>query len=126
MFSVLSPVTTGLSGVLGRSGLVLRLDLERVGVVQRPPIEQREGLYYSKPAALDAYELLRQLIDSADELPGLFTAVMLTPGLVTDERRGLPAYSALQLRVADEVRDRNRANPYAALVRLDARQEATR
>jgi hypothetical protein len=110
----------------GRSGLVLRLDFERVGIAQRPPAEQREGLYYSKPAALDAYELLRQLIDSADELPGLFVAVTLTPELVTDERRGLPAYSALQLRVADEVRDRNRANPYAALVRLDARQEATR
>lgn len=110
----------------GRCGLVLRLDFERVGVAQRPPVEQREGLYYSKPAALDAYELLRQLIDSADELPGLFAAVVLTPDLVTDERRGLPAYSALQLRVADEVRDRNRANPYAALIRLDARQEATR
>ena len=30
------------------------------------------------------------------------------PELVTDEARGLPAYSALQLRVADEVRDRRR------------------
>jgi hypothetical protein len=52
--------------------------------------------------------------------------VVLTPELVTDERRGVPAYSALQLRVADEVRDRHRANPYAALIRLDARQEAAR
>lgn len=110
----------------GLPGLVLRLDFERIGVAQRPSVEQREGLYYSKPAALDAYELLRQLIDSADELPGLFVAVVLTPELVTDERRGLPAYSALQLRVADEVRDRHRANPYAALIRLDARQEAAR
>jgi hypothetical protein len=38
--------------------------------------------------------------------------------------RGLPAYSALHLRVADEVRDRRRPNPYAGLVRLEARLEA--
>jgi hypothetical protein len=110
----------------GLPGLVLRLDLERVAVGRRPPVEQRDGFYYSKPSALDAYELLRQLIDSVDELPGLFAAVQLPPELVLDEQRGLPAYSALQLRVADEVRDRNRANPYAALVRLNARLEAVR
>jgi len=50
--------------------------------------------------------------------------VVVPPALVTDEVRGLPAYSALQLRVADEVRDRRRTNPYAALVRLDVRLEA--
>lgn len=110
----------------GLPGLVLQLDLERVAIARRPSIEQRDGFYYSKPSALDAYELLRQLIDSVDELPGLFAAVQLPPELVQDEQRGLPAYSALQLRVADEVRDRNRSNPYAALVRLDARLEAAR
>lgn len=110
----------------GLPGLVLRLDLERLAVVRRPPVEQRDGHYYSKPAALDAYELLRQLIDAVDETPGLFAAVILPPELVTDEQRGLPAYSALELRVADEVRDRNRANPYAALARLDPSPEAVR
>jgi P-loop Domain of unknown function (DUF2791) len=110
----------------GLPGLVLQLDLERVSVGRRPSVEQRDGFYYSKPGALDAYELLRQLIDSVDELPGLFAAVLLPPELVHDEQRGLPAYSALQLRVADEVRDRTRANPYAALVRLDAPVEAVR
>jgi hypothetical protein len=39
---------------------------------------------------------------------------------VTDETRGLTSYTALQLRVADEVRDRRRVNPFAALVRLNA------
>jgi hypothetical protein len=110
----------------GLPGLVFRLDLERLAVGRRPPVEQREGFYYSKPGTLDAYELLRQLIDGVDELPGLFAAVLLPPELITDEQRGLPAYSALELRVADEVRDRNRANPYAALVRLDAPLEAVR
>jgi hypothetical protein len=110
----------------GLAGVVLLLDLERIAVSRRPPAEERVGLYYSKAAALDAYELLRQLIDATDELAGLFVAVLLPPELVTDESRGLPAYSALHLRVADEVRDRNRANPYAALVRLDVRLEAVR
>lgn len=53
-------------------------------------------------------------------------AVLLPPELVTDESRGLPAYTALQLRVADEVRDRRRPNPYAALVRIGVRLEAVR
>src|SRR6266498_1872833 len=82
---------------VGASGLVIGLDLARLAVARRPPVEEREGVYYSKPAVLVTYEV-----------------------------RGLPAYSALQLRVADEVRDRRRTNPYAALVRLDVRLEAIR
>jgi hypothetical protein len=103
--------------------LVLDLDLDRIAVSRRPPVEQREGHYYSKAAVLDAYELLRQLIDSTDQLRGVFAAVTLPPDLVADDGRGLPAYSALHLRIIDEVRDRRRANPFAALVRLETRLE---
>lgn len=105
------------------SGLVIDLDLRRLAVARRPPAEEREGLYYAKAAIMDAYEVLRQLIDAADVLRGVFVAVTLPPDLVTDEVRGLPAYSALQLRIVDEVRDKRRANPYAALVRLETRLE---
>jgi hypothetical protein len=111
---------------VGRAGLVLQLDLERVAVARRPPAGLRDGIYYTRAATLDAYEVLRQLIDSTDEFEGLLVAVLLPPELVTDETRGLPAYAALQLRVADEVRDRRRPNPYAALVRLGVRMEAIR
>jgi hypothetical protein len=104
----------------GRPGLVLRLDLERLAVTRRPPVGLRDGFYYAKAATLDAYELVRQLIDAIDEIEGLFVAVQVPLGLIHDETRGLPAYSALQLRVADEVRDRQRPNPYAALVRVGA------
>lgn len=107
------------------TGLVLDLDLARLAVSRRPPIEQRTGTYYSKAAVLDAYEVLRQLIDATDTLRGVFVAVALPPALVSDDARGLPAYSALQQRVVDEVRDRRRANPFAALVRLETRLEAT-
>lgn len=107
------------------SGMVVDIDLSRLAVGRRPPVEQREGIYYSKAAVLDAYEVLRQLVDATDTLSGLFVAVTLPPALVADEARGLPAYSALHLRVVDEVRDRRRANPFAALVRLETRLEAT-
>lgn len=107
--------------IAGRSGLVLHLDLDRLAVIRRPPVGLRDGFYYSKAATLDAYELVRQLIDGIDESEGLFVAVQLPPVLVHDDARGLPAYTALQMRVADEVRDRQRANPYASLVRIGSR-----
>jgi BREX system ATP-binding protein BrxC/D len=109
---------------VGTAGLVLGLDLARLAVGRRPPVEERQGVYYSKPAVLDAYEVVRQLVDATDSLSSVLLTVVVPPELVTDEVRGLPAYSALQLRVADEVRDRRRTNPYAALVRLDVRLEA--
>lgn len=111
--------------IAGRFGLVLHIDLDRLAVTRRPPVGLRDGHYYSKPATLDAYELVRQLIDATDEAEGLFVAVHLPPVLVNDEVRGLPAYTALQLRVTDEVRDRRRANPYAALVRIGAHAQET-
>ncbi len=123
------PLLLSLSGWLARnvgSGLVLDLDLARLAVSRRPPPDGRQGVYYSKAATLDVYEVLRQLVDATDTLRSALVAVGLPPELVTDEVRGLPAYSALQLRIVDEVRDRRRANPFAALVRLEARLEAVR
>jgi hypothetical protein len=106
------------------TGVVLDLDLTRLAIARRPPAEQRIGHYYTKAMVLDAYEVLRQLVDATDNLRGVFVAVTLPPPLVSDDVRGLPAYSALHLRVVDEVRDRRRANPYAALIRLETRLEA--
>lgn len=108
----------------GHAGLVLHIDLTRLAVTRRPPAGLRDGYYYSKAATLDAYELLRQLIDGTDEFEGLFAAVLLPPELVHDEGRGLPAYTALRLRVVDEVRDRRRVNPYSTLVRIGTHPEA--
>ncbi|MGI8613266.1 MAG: BREX system ATP-binding domain-containing protein [Nocardioidaceae bacterium] len=110
----------------GHRGLVLHLDLTRLAEVRRPALPERTGIYYSKAAVLDAYELLRQLIDATDNLGGMLVMAVVPPDLVSDEKRGLPSYAALQLRVADEVRDRRRPNPFASLVRLDVRLEAVR
>jgi hypothetical protein len=116
--------TAALLLAAGHRGLVVQLDLGRLAEARRPPAELRSGLYYSKAAVLDAYEVLRQFIDATDELRGVLVVATVPPELMTDEARGLPAYSALHLRVADEVRDRRRANPFAALVRLEVRLEA--
>lgn len=110
----------------GRSGLILHLDLTRLAEARRPPVPERSGIYYSNAAVLDSYELLRQLIDATDDLAGILVVAVVPPDLVSDEKRGLPSYAALQLRVADEVRDRRRTNPFASLVRLDVRLEAVR
>jgi hypothetical protein len=104
-------------------GHLVVLDLHRLAIARRPPVEERDGLYYSPAAVLDTYELIRQQIDAVEDTSGLVVVVVLPPELVTDERRGLPAYSALHLRVADEVRDVHRANPWAPLVRLETRLE---
>jgi hypothetical protein len=108
----------------GTRGVILQLDLGRLAEARRPSAELRSGFYYSKAAVLDAYEVLRQFIDATDDLRGVLVVALVPPELMTDESRGLPAYSALHLRVADEVRDRRRANPFAALVRLEVRLEA--
>jgi transposase-like protein len=108
----------------GYGGMVVHLDYHRLAEARRPPFEQRSGIYYSRAAVLDAYETLRQIIDGIDELRGSLVIAVVPPVLMTDEARGLPAYSSLQLRVADEVRDHRRANPFAPLVRLEVRLEA--
>jgi hypothetical protein len=102
----------------GHVGLVLDLDIGRMLVSRRPPADEREGLYYSKAMVIDGYEVLRQLVDATDDLAATLVVVVAPLDFVTDETRGLTSYTALQLRVADEVRDRRRVNPFAALVRL--------
>jgi len=52
-------------------GLVVQLDLTRLAEGRRPALAERTGVCYFKVAVLDADELLRQLIDSTDELRGV-------------------------------------------------------
>jgi P-loop Domain of unknown function (DUF2791) len=102
----------------GRTGLLLELDARRLGFARRPLPEERSGLYYTKAAVLDAYEMLRQLIDNTDELSHCCVVVLVAGEFLTDDNRGVDAYQALKLRIHDEVRDRRRDNPYSSLVRL--------
>lgn len=102
----------------GRAGLLLELDVRRLGFARRPRPEERSGLYYTKAALLDAYELLRQLVDNTDDMSECCVVVVAAPEFLSDPNRGLDAYQALKLRIYDEVRDRFRDNPYSSLVRL--------
>ncbi len=103
--------------VNGRNGLVLNLDISRYTVSARPK-DPHDSFYYSAPATLDAYEVLRQFIDGTDELECCFIAVVASREFLTDETRGLNRYDALKLRIWDEVRDRHRQNPFASLIRV--------
>lgn len=102
----------------GRAGLILELDIRRLAVARRPGPDERVGHYYSKAAVLDAYEVFRQLVDNIDELSQCCVVIVAAPEFLTDPARGLDAYQALKLRIYDEVRDRQRDNPYSSLIRL--------
>jgi len=101
-----------------RAGLALVLDIRRLGFARRPSPGDRHGHYYTRAALLDAYEVLRQLVDNTDEMASAFVAVVASPAFLSDSARGLDSYQALKLRIFDEVRDLNRDNPFSSLVRL--------
>jgi len=101
----------------GKNGLVIALDISRYMVPKRP--KETDGcLYYSRPATLDAYEVLRQLIDGTDDMEGCFVTVLPTLEFLNDEQRGMKAYQALRIRVDDESHDRCYPNPLSSLIRL--------
>jgi hypothetical protein len=101
----------------GAAGLLVVLDVQRLACG-----EAVEGLLrYSPAAVMDAYEVLRELIDDAEHLPGLFVTVLAGAALATGEpRRALAQYAALQMRVWPDVRPGDRQNPMAPLVWLAA------
>ncbi len=97
----------------GTAGLVLTIDLSRVLDTKRGP----DGLHYSKANAMDAYELLRQFIDSTERLQRCLIVVLADQRFLQPDGKGVELYQALKHRVYDEVHDRGRANPLASLVR---------
>lgn len=104
----------------GKSGLVLALDITRC-LVQRPKPRdpQDDSRYYTQAMILDTYEVLRQGIDATDEMEFCFMVVIASPAFLhPDDRRGVYSYDALRMRIWDEVRDRQRVNPFSALIRL--------
>jgi hypothetical protein len=99
----------------GIPGLLVVLDVRQLASTATA-----EGtLRYSPAAVMDAYEVLRELIDDTEHLPGLFVAVLANAALVGgDPRRSLSQYAALQMRVWPDVRPGDRQNPVAPLVWL--------
>src|SRR5439155_8669386 len=54
-------------------GLVIVLEIDRLAVGNNP---RDERVYYTKASVLDAYEVLRQFVDSTDRLTGCLIVVM--------------------------------------------------
>ena len=101
----------------GYGGIVILLDNTRVTLARRPADGSR---FYTRPMVIDHYELLRELIDSADRLSGTLVVVAANPDFLDEDtrHRGFGIYEALMTRVMNDVRDKNLVNPMASLVRL--------
>jgi hypothetical protein len=106
----------------GRPGIVIVLDASRLTAARN----LRDGsVYYTKAAVLDAYEVLRQFVDSTDRTEGCMLTVFADQEFLDEDPggRGMGAYQALKFRVFDEVRDPLRPNPMSALIRLGTRRD---
>lgn len=103
----------------GHPGLVMMLDLRRL---LRDRREVADGIAYTPAAVMDCYEVIRQLIDDAEHLEGLFLAVLADPRLINDDvpKRALSQYTALKMRVWDDVRPQGQDNPLSPLVVIAA------
>ncbi len=101
---------------LGKSGVVLTIDISAfMGPKNKGTTK---SLSYTPSAVMDAYEMLRQFIDSCDDIEGFLLVVVTPKAFLADERLGLNRYEALKLRIWDDVRDKFRQNPFAPMVRL--------
>ena len=95
-------------------GLLLTLDL-------RPALQVgtsgEGGVRYPHAAVMDLYEVLREIVDDIEHLPGLFLLCLADQALVAgDPRRTLDTYKALEMRIWPDVRPGDRQNPLAPLV----------
>jgi hypothetical protein len=101
----------------GQGGLILSLDISRY-FSKKSEVPIDGSLSFSSSATMDLFELLRQFIDSADDMEGLLMVVLTPQEFLTDARRGVDRYEALKLRVWDDIRPKHRQNPLASLVRI--------
>jgi hypothetical protein len=101
------------------AGLLIVVDVSRFA--SRRPIAGPDGTEIRPPsqaAVMDTYEMMRQCIDGTDEMYGVAICFLTGPEFVQDDKRGMRAYSALEQRLTDDVRDRRRSNPHAPMVRI--------
>jgi hypothetical protein len=98
----------------GGSGLLLTLDLRPA---LRVAAAGEAAVRYSHAAVMDLYEVLREIIDDIEHLPGLFLLCLADQTLLAgDRRRTLDTYKALEMRIWPDVRPGDRQNPLAPLV----------
>jgi hypothetical protein len=106
----------GVVAASGHRGLIVDVRLDRLGIDR--PKTNRDGLYYTKGARLDVYEVLRRLVDATDALSHCLLVVSVPDSLFDDPERGPFVYHALAMRLVDDVTDRHLSNPFASVVRV--------
>ena len=77
-----------------------------------------ESLRYSRNALLDTYEVLRQFVDETDEITHCFICAIAPSEIVTDEKKSIYKYYALQSRLLSEVHDADKQNMLGTMVHL--------
>ena len=108
----------------GKGGLILSIDISRY--FGKPHESPTDGsLTFTPSATMDLFELLRQFLDTVDEIEGLLMVVLAPEEFLTDSRRGVDRYEALKLRVWDDVRPKHRQNPLASLVRIQGQEKGS-
>jgi hypothetical protein len=106
----------------GKPGLVVTVDIARYVLGKDAPPATFAA--YTKLAALDLNEVLRQFIDATDDLSGALIVFLTDERFLTDRERGLRGYDALRLRLTDDIRDRHRPNPLAPMVTIATTSDA--
>ena len=105
----------------GGPGLALTLDIRQLGRTDIPEGQVR----YSPAAVLDAFEVLRQLIDDAESFSGLFVGVLGDQAFTQDDpKRSVAAYTALKERIWADVHARGHENPLAPLLQISELEES--
>ena len=106
----------------GKGGLLLSLDISRY-FSKNKECPADGSLKFTPSATMDLFELLRQFLDTADEIEGMLMVVLTPQEFLTDSRRSVDRYEALKLRVWDDIRPKHRQNPLASLVRIQGQKE---
>jgi hypothetical protein len=102
----------------GHNGLFVSLDIRQL---TRTAGEATAGMRYTSGAVMDAYEVLRQLVDDADLFERFFLVVIGDFAFIgNDRKRSVDAYTALKMRIWDDVRAREQDNPLAPMVVIEA------
>ena len=105
----------------GGPGLAVTLDIRQLTRTDNVPADQ---LRYSAGAVLDAFEVLRQVIDDAESFEGMFVTVLSDPAFTGDDpKRSVGAYTALKERIWADVHARGHENPLAPLLQISEDDE---
>jgi hypothetical protein len=101
----------------GVPGVLIALDLRQIG---RGGPRTEGVISYTPAAAMDAYEVLRQLIDDAESFNGFFLAALASPAFRDDDsKRGVTAYRALKERIWPDVHARGHENPLTPMIQIN-------